>query len=150
VLAGWQIRLQRTEHRAPRRTGGGEQPVSGYETGGLPVAVPAGRLPADIRGRDGLLAELRRPLTDRNPARRLLPWRAPRLGCTWVLGENHRSTLETQHLLGQIVGQDNRYSEAEQLLRQVLTERERALGNDHPDTQATRNDIDQIIKRAGK
>ncbi len=41
----------------------------------LPVAAPFGRLPAEVRGRDGLLAELRRPLS-----------RMPRqAGRTWVL-----------------------------------------------------------------
>jgi tetratricopeptide (TPR) repeat protein len=45
------------------------------EAGGLPVAVPAGRLPVEIRGRGGLLAELYRPLR-RYPRRR---------GGTWVL-----------------------------------------------------------------
>ncbi len=36
------------------------------EEGGLPVAVPIGRLPPKIRGRDALLAELRRPLSRRS------------------------------------------------------------------------------------
>ena len=41
----------------------------------LPVAAPLGRLPTEVRGRDGLLAELRRPLS-----------RVPRqAGRTWVI-----------------------------------------------------------------
>jgi tetratricopeptide (TPR) repeat protein len=85
LLVGWQIRLQLAERHAPHRTGSAGQPDSGYDAGGLPVAVPAGRLPADIRGRDGLLAELRRPLTYRNPVRRLPTRQARNPGRTWVL-----------------------------------------------------------------
>jgi tetratricopeptide (TPR) repeat protein len=43
----------------------GSRTSLGSEEGELPVAVPLGRLPAKIRGRDALLAELRRPLTRR-------------------------------------------------------------------------------------
>ena len=45
------------------------------DAGLLPVSVPLGRLPAEVRGRDGLLAEIRRSLTRRRPRR----------GSTWVL-----------------------------------------------------------------
>jgi len=64
-----------------------------------------------------------------------------------LLGDNHRSTLETRHLLGKVIADQNRYAEAEPLLRQVLTERERVLGKEHPDTQATRQELDRITTR---
>jgi hypothetical protein len=60
-LAAWQVRLELTEHvtlsaRAwPRWRG-------------LPVAVPAGRLPREVRGRDALVAELQRRVS-RKPHR---------------------------------------------------------------------------------
>ena len=47
--------------------------------GGLPVTAPLGRLPADVRGRDALLAELRAALTRRRVSRRR------RNGGVWVL-----------------------------------------------------------------
>jgi tetratricopeptide (TPR) repeat protein len=52
----------------------GDEPAMSADSG-LPVTVPLGRLPADVRGRDGLLAELRRALV-RKPRER---------GGTWVL-----------------------------------------------------------------
>ena len=63
-----------------RRTALADPEVSGDEPAmsadsGLPVTVPLGRLPADVRGRDGLLAELRQAL-ERRPRER---------GGTWVL-----------------------------------------------------------------
>ena len=54
-------------------TPGGEMPPSG--TNGLPVTVPLGRLPAEVRGRDTLLDELRRALARKRRRR----------GGTWVL-----------------------------------------------------------------
>lgn len=71
-LAAWQVRIQVVEHRH-RKVPAAAAIVS--DTGLLPVSVPLGRLPAEVRGRDVLLAEMKRPL-----ARRL-----PRLGNTWVL-----------------------------------------------------------------
>jgi hypothetical protein len=52
---------------------GGDRPPSGGD--GLPVTIPLGRLPAEVRGRDDLLAELRRGMA-RKPRRG---------GGTWVL-----------------------------------------------------------------
>jgi len=75
VLIAWQVRLQLVEHRHPHESQAGTRKTSATGTGGLPVAVPLGRLPAEVRGRGALLAELRRPLTTR-------PRRPPR---TWVL-----------------------------------------------------------------
>jgi hypothetical protein len=72
-LVGWQVRLQvRERHELRSSPDGRALPVSG---GGLPVAVPVGRLPAEVRGRDAVLAELRRVLA-RKPRRG---------GGTWVL-----------------------------------------------------------------
>jgi hypothetical protein len=54
-LTAWQVRLQVVEHRPQSEE---RPPVAG----GLSVALPTGRLPAEIRGRDTLLAELRQSL----------------------------------------------------------------------------------------
>jgi hypothetical protein len=61
-LAGWQVRIQLLERREQRhlRTVPGSEPA--VAAGGLPVTVPSGRLPAKVRGRDVLLAELRAEL----------------------------------------------------------------------------------------
>jgi tetratricopeptide (TPR) repeat protein len=80
LLAAWQVR-QHKERRPEKPPGGGETGDAG-QTGGLPVGVPFGRLPAEIRGRDALLAELRGV-----PARRVsvrFPL-ARRPGRVWVL-----------------------------------------------------------------
>lgn len=63
-------------YRAPLAGSGapaGESVISG--DGGLPVTVPLGRLPAMVRGRDALLAELRRALAKKPRGR----------NGTWVL-----------------------------------------------------------------
>jgi tetratricopeptide (TPR) repeat protein len=59
---GWQLRLQILERRELRglRAPADKTAVSG--TGALPVAAPLGQLPAEVRGRDPLIAELRRSL----------------------------------------------------------------------------------------
>jgi tetratricopeptide (TPR) repeat protein len=80
VLVAWQVHLQLMEHREVRRSRGGEGKPSDRELGGLPVAAPFGRLPAEIRGRAVLLGELRRPLV-RGPLAR----QPRRPGGTWVL-----------------------------------------------------------------
>jgi hypothetical protein len=60
---GWQLRLQILERRELRdlRARTDKTAVSG--TAALPVAAPLGRLPAEVRGRDRLIAELRRSLS---------------------------------------------------------------------------------------
>src|SRR5260221_1085065 len=62
ALVIWQIRLQTIEHQEVRRLRFAEEERSGNALGSFPVAVPLGRLPAEIRGRDPLLAELLRGL----------------------------------------------------------------------------------------
>jgi tetratricopeptide (TPR) repeat protein len=78
-LAAWQVGLQVIDRRRkePGRAAGGELPAASR----LPVAVPLGRLPHAVRGRDALLAELQRPFS-----RSFLRW--PLKGTssrTWVL-----------------------------------------------------------------
>jgi len=55
-------------------------------SGPLPVAPPLGKLPADVRGRDGLLGELRRAL-------RSYPWRASRTFVITGMGGLGKSTV---------------------------------------------------------
>ena len=54
--------------------------------GPLPVAPPLGKLPSDVRGRDGLLGELRRAL-------RPYPWRASRAFVIAGMGGLGKSTI---------------------------------------------------------
>jgi len=62
-------------------------PVSeGNGSAPLPVAPPLGKLPADVRGRDGLLGELRRAL-------RSYPWRASRAFVITGMGGLGKSTV---------------------------------------------------------
>lgn len=58
--------VERHESPTSRATRSESQTSLRSEEGGLPVAVPLGRLPPKIRGRDALLEELRRPLTRRS------------------------------------------------------------------------------------
>jgi len=75
-LAAWQVKLQLAEHRTRRQENSQRSELAaGSGWGGLPVAVPVGRLPLEVRGRDELVGELSRRI--RKP---------PQTGCgTWVL-----------------------------------------------------------------
>lgn len=75
VLAAWQVWLQFAEHRQRNRDRGSISGAVVPDVSGLPVVVPVGRLPAEIRGRDMLLAELCGRLRAS----------AHRSGGTWVL-----------------------------------------------------------------
>ena len=74
-LTSWQIRLQLQERHESQRLQAKAGRVRPVAVDGLPVAVPFGRLPDKVRGRDELLTELRHSLV-RKP-------RPP--GRTWVL-----------------------------------------------------------------
>ena len=54
------------------------------------------------------------------------------------------------HIAAQYLGARGRYDEAEQLFRQVLVERERVLGNAHPDTLATSNEVAWMLAEQGR
>jgi hypothetical protein len=73
AVGGWQLRLQIMEHRERRQHAGAGR-LASFARGALPVVPPLGRLPADVRGRDALLGELRQSLTRRK-----------RRGTAWVL-----------------------------------------------------------------
>jgi tetratricopeptide (TPR) repeat protein len=73
VVGAWQLRLQILEHRA-RRDPAEQRSQPRPVPGALSVTPPVGRLPSDVRGRDALLAELRRSLIRRKTQ-----------GSTWVL-----------------------------------------------------------------
>jgi hypothetical protein len=98
ALVIWQTRLQILERRDVRRLRLAGEERTSNALGGFPVAVPLGRLPAEIRGRDPLLAELLRGLA-RRPAKpghggRRLARRRP--GASYVLagmGGLGKSTL---------------------------------------------------------
>jgi len=68
------------------RDGSGQAPRPGSWPGPLPVAPPLGKLPAAVRGRDGLLGELRRAL-------RPYPWRASRTFVITGMGGLGKSTV---------------------------------------------------------
>jgi CRP-like cAMP-binding protein/tetratricopeptide (TPR) repeat protein len=63
-----------------------EAPAPAGWVGPLPVEAPLGKLPADVRGRDGLLGELRR-------AMRPYPWRASRAFVIAGMGGLGKSTV---------------------------------------------------------
>ena len=63
-----------------------QAPPSAGWVGPLPVEAPLGKLPADVRGRDGLLGELRR-------AMRPYPWRASRAFVIAGMGGLGKSTV---------------------------------------------------------
>src|SRR5215472_17393627 len=77
-LTAWQVRLQIVEHR---QAGVPRHQEWLPDSGGLPVAVPLGRLPVEVRGRDALLGELCQSFGRRLLAARLR-WSGPRV---WVL-----------------------------------------------------------------
>ncbi len=64
----------------------GQPPTSSGWAGPRPVAAPLGRLPAEVRGRDGLIDELRRAL-------RPYPWRASRAFVIAGMGGLGKSTI---------------------------------------------------------
>jgi tetratricopeptide (TPR) repeat protein len=66
-VAIWQLRLQIQDRRDRERiqTATESSLSPAYMVGGLPVSVPLGRLPTEVRGRDALLDELHRPLAHR-------------------------------------------------------------------------------------
>ena len=64
----------------------GHSPATGGWAGPRPVEAPLGRLPAEIRGRDGLIDELRRAL-------RPYPWRASRAFVIAGMGGLGKSTI---------------------------------------------------------
>jgi tetratricopeptide (TPR) repeat protein len=70
VVGVWQLRLQMLEHRERRHRSEWETPPLSVP-GALPVAPPVGRLPVDVRGRDAVLAELRKALLRREPRGRV-------------------------------------------------------------------------------
>ena len=65
---------------------GADARASVQAPGPLPVAAPLGKLPSDVRGRDGLIGELRRAL-------RPYPWRASRAFVIAGMGGLGKSTV---------------------------------------------------------
>jgi len=49
-----------------------------------------------------------------------------------------------------MLGQQRRYAEAEQLSREVLADRRRLLGDDHPDTLTSRATLARLASRQGR
>ena len=49
-----------------------------------------------------------------------------------------------------MLGQQRRYAEAEQLSREVLADRHRLLGDDHPDTLTSRATLARLAGRQGR
>ena len=65
-------------------------------------------------------------------------------------GEDQRSALDTYHMLALVIAEQGRYAEAEQMLRHALAGRERVLGRQHPDTQITRQALEQLVSSPGR
>ena len=61
-----------------------------------------------------------------------------------TLGQDHADTLYSRHWLGLTLYKQNKYSKAEELLRQAVHGRERTLGQDHAETLATVHLLQQL------
>ena len=83
ILVAWQVRFQLHEHRAAIARDRSSD--TGHFPDALSVAVPLGRLPAEIRGRALLVTELHRLLAPRRSLKRLLGRHQARPGRAWVL-----------------------------------------------------------------
>ncbi len=53
-------------------------------------------------------------------------------------------------MLALVIAEQGRYAEAEQMLRHALAGRERVLGRQHPDTQITRQALEQLVSSPGR
>lgn len=67
-----------------------------------------------------------------------------------LLGEEHPTTMTTQHNLAALYEKQGRYAEAEELFRRVLSLREKLFGAEDPDTVATLNNLAQVYIANGK
>lgn len=70
-----------------------------------------------------------------------------------VLTDRARDPVEwaaIAHDLGRVLEEDGQYSEAEELLRAVVEVRQRALGEEHPDTLWSRNNLAIVLHPKGK
>jgi hypothetical protein len=89
-LTAWQVHLQLVEHQLSGQLRSQPERERPLVADGLSVALPTGRLPAEIRGRDALLAELSLSLRPR----RAPPWARPRLGSgSWLASAGSPSPL---------------------------------------------------------
>jgi CRP-like cAMP-binding protein/tetratricopeptide (TPR) repeat protein len=85
-VSAWIHLAGRIDHDDARDDHDGQPARPGSWPMPLPVAPPLGKLPADVRGRDGLLHELRRAL-------RSYPWRASRTFVVTGMGGLGKSTV---------------------------------------------------------
>lgn len=69
------------------------------------------------------------------------------------LADRTQDTAEwarVQFAIAWVLHDQGRYGDAEHILREVLTEQERTLGPEHPDTLATRNNLANALSHQGK
>jgi hypothetical protein len=62
-----------------------------------------------------------------------------------VLGAEHVDTLESKYWLAVTLHKQQKYAEAEQLLRQSVQQREKVLGADHKDTLASKEILQKAV-----
>jgi tetratricopeptide (TPR) repeat protein len=83
-------------------------------------------------------------------------WEALTPHCAYLLGEvaSHASVARdvagAAHAAAWYLSARGRYQEAEQLFRHVQAVRERALGDDHPDTLAARQEVSWMLAQQGR
>jgi hypothetical protein len=53
--------------------------------------------------------------------------------------------LNSRHGLAEVIAEQDRHEEAERLHRDVLADRQRLLGRDHPDTMNSQNALAKLI-----
>ncbi|WP_436759239.1 tetratricopeptide repeat protein [Streptosporangium sp. V21-05] len=63
-----------------------------------------------------------------------------------TLETDHPQTLLTLHELAWTIARQGRWTEAESLYRRVVERRCRTLGDDHPDTEATRRALNELLR----
>jgi hypothetical protein len=67
-----------------------------------------------------------------------------------VLGQGHKDTLDSNYWLGLTLHQQKKYGEAEEVLQQLVQEREKALGEEHEDTLRSKYRLGQTLHQQKK
>src|SRR2546421_2819715 len=67
-----------------------------------------------------------------------------------VLGKVHPETLKTKNNLAEVLSNQGKYEEEEEIHRQGLTVSEKILGKEHPDTLTSKNNLASLLNARGK
>ena len=67
-----------------------------------------------------------------------------------MLGKEHPDTLTSMNNLANVLSDQGKYEEAEEMHRQVLAVKETVLGKEHPDTLTSMNNLAEVLSNQGK